>query len=121
SDEGCAWRTEDVASLYSALTARPHLRILATAEAPRQQAAGEPAGVLALSPGRAQPIDLVLHGPVHPEPTPAKTGRRNGAGVLLSPGTADAIPRLPRAHRPAAGVLVVRGASWSWRPLRDAK
>lgn len=118
--DGCSWRAEDIAALYSELTARSGLRIVATAEAPRVQVAGEPAGELALVPSRAQPIELVLHGPVEPTPSRARTGGRDGANVLLTPGTADATPRLPRAHEPASGVLVVRGTAWAWRPLVDA-
>jgi hypothetical protein len=118
--EGCGWTAQDVAKVYSDLTTRPGVRIVATAEAPRVTVGGEAAGELALAPSQAQPIELVLHGPVQTVPSSARTGGRNGAGVLLSPGTADATRRLPDAHRPAAGVLVVRGTTWAWRPLVDA-
>lgn len=119
-DDGCMWTTTDVAALYTELTARRGLRIVASAEAPRQSVAGEPAGELALVAGKAQPIELALHGPVKPEPSPARSGTRDGAGISLSPGTSDASARLPSSHRPAAGVLVIRGQSWAWRPLVDA-
>jgi hypothetical protein len=118
--EGCAWTPDDIAMIYSDLTARPGLRIVASSEAPRQVVGGEAAGELALAPSKAQPIEIVVHGPVQPVPSSARTGGRNGAGVLLSPGTSDATRRLPAAHRPAAGVLVVRGTTWAWRPLVDA-
>ena len=111
--DGCAWRAEDVLQLYQQLSARPGLRVAATAEAPRDHRAGEPA----LVPGPA--IDLVIHGPTHPAPSPAQSGGRDGARTLLSPGTADATPRLPETRAPAAGLLVIHGASWSWKPLED--
>ncbi len=118
--DGCAWTATDVAAVFTAVTSAPGVRIVAMAEAPRQIVDGEPAGELALVPSRTQPIELVLHAPVQPAPTSARTGGRDGAGVLLSPGTADAVSRLPRAHRPAAGLLTIRGTSWAWRPLVDA-
>jgi hypothetical protein len=118
--DGCAWAAQDVAAVFTDLTARPGLRIVAMAEAPRQTVDGEAAGELALVPSTTQPIELVLHAPVQPAPTSARSGGRDGAGVLLSPGTSDAVSRLPRAHRPAAGLLTIRGTSWAWRPLVDA-
>ncbi len=115
--DGCAWSAADVAATYAAITAKPGLRIVASAEAPRVTVEGEASGELALAPSKAQPVELVLHGPVQPVPTAARTGGRDGAGVLLSPGTADATPRLPSAHRPSAGVLTLRQGAWSWRPV----
>lgn len=115
--DGCAWTPADVAASYAAITAKPGLRILASAEAPRITVDGEASGELALAPSKAQPVELVLHGPVQPVPTSARSGGRDGAGVLLSPGTADATPRLPAAHRPSAGVLTLRQGAWSWRPI----
>lgn len=111
--DGCAWQAEDVLQLYQQLAAKPGLRIAATAESPREHHAGEP--VLAAGPA----IDLVIHGPTQPAPSPAQTGGRDGARALLSPGTADAAPRLPETRAPAAGLLVIHGASWSWKPLVD--
>lgn len=116
--DGCQWTAEDVAKLYAALTDKPGIRVVASSEAPRTRVAGEPAGELGLVP--AQPIEVALHGPVAPAPTPAKTGARDGARVLLSPGTADATRRLPDAHTPSAGLLVIRAGTWSWRPLAVA-
>jgi hypothetical protein len=113
--DGCLWRADDVAKLYVQLTAKPGMRILASAEAPRSMVHGEPSGELALVP--PQPIDVALHGPVMPDPSPAKAGGRDGAKAVLSPGTADATRRLPDPHVPGAGLLVIRGGTWSWRPL----
>ncbi|HEY5926660.1 MAG TPA: hypothetical protein VIV11_33470 [Kofleriaceae bacterium] len=115
ADDGCQWRAEDVAKLYTELTAKPGMRVVASGEAPRTTVAGEPAGELALVP--AQPLEVALHGPVSPAPTPSKTGSRDGARIALSPGTADAVRRLPDAHTPSAGVLVLRSGTWTWRPV----
>lgn len=118
--EGCAWQPEDVIKVTTELTAQPGIRIVASAEAPRQVIDGEAGGELALVPTKALPTEIVLHGPLVPAPTPARTGSRDGDGITLSPGTADATPRMPAAHRPSAGVLIVRGTSWSWRTVIDA-
>jgi hypothetical protein len=117
--DGCQWHSEDVALLYAALTAKPGMRIVASSEAPRTRVDGEPAGELGLVP--PQPIEVAVHGPVTPAPSPAKAGGRDGAQVVLTPGTADALRRLPDAHTPSAGVLVIRAGTWSWRPLHAAK
>ena len=45
---------------------------------------------------------------------------RDGAGAPLSPGTSDATSRLPDGHHPSAGVLVIRGSTWTWRTVIDA-
>ena len=116
--DGCQWTDDDVATLYAAVTAKPGIRIVASSEAPRTRVAGEPAGELGLVP--AQPIEVALHGPVSPRPSPAKSGTRDGARVALSPGTADATRRLPDPHTPSAGLLVIRAGSWHWRPLAVA-
>jgi hypothetical protein len=118
-EEGCQWRADDVAKLYGALTAKPGIRIVASAESPRVYVDGEPAGELALVP--VEPVEVALHGPVSPAPSPAKAGSRDGARVVLSPGTADATRRLPDPHVPSAGLLVIRGGTWSWRPLVASK
>jgi hypothetical protein len=115
--EGCAWTAEEVAGLYGELSTRPGLRIAAMAEAPRQLRDGEPAGELALVASEAQPIDLVLHGPLVPGPSAATRGSRGGARVALTPGTADATMRLPAPHTPSAGLLTLRSGRWSWQPL----
>jgi hypothetical protein len=112
--DGCAWRADDVALLYAELTARPGVRVVASAEAPRQMIDGEPAGELALVP--PMPIEVALHGPLHAGASKAVRGGRDGARVVLSPGTADGTTRLP-AHVPSAGLLVIRDGTWSWRPL----
>jgi hypothetical protein len=114
-DDGCQWRAEDVAKLYLELTARPGMRIVATSEAPRMTIDGEPAGELALVP--PQPIEVALHGPLSPVASAARAGSRDGARTALSPGTADAVRRLPDVHTPSAGLLVIRAGAWTWRPL----
>ena len=113
--DGCAWRADEVTALYGELAARPGLRIAATAEAPREIVAGEATGELALAPGPA--IDLVVHAPTRPVPSPPRTGGRDGRRVALSPGTADAAPRVPPTRGPSAGLLVIRGERWSWQPV----
>lgn len=118
--EGCAWTATDVSAVYTVLTSKPGIRIVASAEAPRVTVDGEAAGELALVPPKAQPIELALHAPVRPEPSPARSGGRDGRATLLSPGTSDATTRLPRTGRPAAGILTVRGTAWAWRPIVDA-
>ncbi|MEO6777114.1 MAG: hypothetical protein ABI467_29570 [Kofleriaceae bacterium] len=113
--DGCAWQADDVVRIYQQLSARPGLRIAALAEAPREDHAGDPSGELALAPGPA--IDLIVHGPTQPVPSPARTGGRDGTRARISPGTADATPRLPETRAPAAGLLTIHGSTWSWKPL----
>ena len=115
ADDGCQWRAEDVAAVYSQLTAKTGTRVVASSEAPRTKLAGEPAGELGLVP--PQPIEVALHGPVAPGPSPARSGSRDGARAALSPGTADAMRRLPDAHTPSAGLLIIRAGTWTWRPV----
>jgi len=115
ADEGCQWRAEDVAALYAELTGRPGMRIMASSEAPRTTVDGEPAGELGLVP--PQPIEVALHGPVSSLPSPTRSGSRDGARTVLSPGTADAVRRLPDAHTPSAGLLVLHAGTWSWRAV----
>jgi hypothetical protein len=119
ADDGCQWRAEDVAKLGEQLTATPGIRIVASSEAPRASVDGEAAGELGLVP--AQPVEVALHAPVEPTPSAAKTGSRDGARIALSPGTADAMRRLPEAHTPSAGVLVIRDGTWTWRPVAVPK
>lgn len=114
-DDGCVWRAADISKVYTELTARKGVRIVASAEAPRAIIDGEPTGELALNP--PQPVEVALHGPAAPAPSRAATGGRDGKKVSLTPGTADATPRLPDPHASSAGLLVVRRASWSWKPL----
>jgi hypothetical protein len=118
-DDGCLWRPEDVAQVYAALTGKPGVRIVATSEPPRARIGGEPTGDLGIVP--AQPIEVALHAPASPVPSPASSGGRDGARIALTPGTADATRRLPDAHAPSAGLLVIRGAAWTWRPIVAAK
>jgi hypothetical protein len=115
ADDGCQWRAEDVASVYSELTAKTGMRIVASSEAPRTKVDGEAAGELGLVP--PQPVEVALHGPVAPKPSPARTGSRDGKRAVLSPGTADAVRRLPDPHTSSAGLLVIRAGVWTWRPL----
>lgn len=135
--EGCAYRAADVAAAFADLTPRPGLRILASAEAPREPdrgdqgdrsdrgdrgAGAEPAGELALTVGAGQQIDIALHGPTSGAATPARSGTRDGSAVSLTPGSSDATPRLPGPRRsPTAGILRLRGSSWTWTPIEDAK
>jgi hypothetical protein len=116
ADDGCAWAADDVARIMTELAGKPGLRIAATAEAPRELVAGEPVGELAKITAT---IDIVLHGPVRPEPSPDKTGGRDGARVGLSPGTADATARLPETRSPAAGLLTIHGNAWTWKSIID--
>ena len=117
--DGCAWRAEDVAAEYADLGGRDGVRVAATAAPAREVFAGEATGELALVP--AAPVDVVLHGPARGEPSPARDGGRDGGRALLSPGTADATPRLPAIGAPSIGVLVIRRGAWSWRPLVDSR
>jgi hypothetical protein len=124
-DEGCGWTAQDVASIVGELSARRGLRVLVTAEAPRGMTgvdrrgapAGEATGELALV--APQPVDLAVHAPggAVGAASAAAHGGRDGAKVRLTPGTADATTRLPESHESSAGVLVIRGNSWSWTPL----
>ena len=122
ADDGCAYRDGDVAAALVALTARPGIRILASAEAPRSLRGGEAGGELALTAGAGQEIDIALHGPTAPGASRSRTGSRTGAAVALTPGTVDATPRLPGpAAPPTAGLLTVSGDSWTWKPIADAE
>ncbi|MBA3462757.1 MAG: hypothetical protein H0T46_22565 [Deltaproteobacteria bacterium] len=120
--DGCAYRAADLPSVLGALTARPGLRILATAEAPRITIEGEPAGELALTPGAGTEIDIVLHGPVSIAASKNRTGGRDADAIALTPGSADATPRLPGGlHAPTAGLLSIKGASWTWKSVADSQ
>ncbi len=120
--EGCGYREADVTAAFTELTAHPSLRILATAEAPRTQQDGEPSGMLALTAGAGQQVDIALHGPIDEPASRARAGDRGGAAVPLTPGTLDATPRLPGpAHVPTAGLLTVHGTSWTWKPIADGE
>lgn len=123
--EGCAYRAADVAAAFADLTPRPGLRILASAEAPRELDRGdrgEPAGELALTVGAGQQIDIALHGPTSGAATPARSGTRDGSAVSLTPGSSDATPRLPGPRRSStAGILRLRGSAWTWSPIEDVK
>ena len=72
---------------------------------------------LALVPAGA--VDVLVHGAG--ALTPARQGVRDGKHADLSPGPADASPRLPQTRAPSAGLLVIRGSTWSWRPLVDER
>jgi hypothetical protein len=110
--EGCAWRATDVAKIYGELAGKPGVRIALASEAPRTGGTGE----LPLVPPAG--IDVIVHGATPLSPT--KQGKR-GALAQVSPGTADADPRLPESHAPSAGLLVIRGNAWSWQPLVDGR
>lgn len=111
--DGCGWRAGDVATIYDELAGKGGVRIALASEAPRAGATGE----LPLVPPAG--IDVVVHGAT--TLTPARQGKRGGALAQLSPGTADASPRLPETHAPSAGLLVIRGNAWSWQPLVDGR
>jgi hypothetical protein len=115
-DDGCGWSADDVARIYTELAGKPGVRVVASSEAPREVIAGDPSGDLAK---QSATIDVVVHGPARPEPSPERAGGRDGAHVGLSPGTADAGPRLPEPRRPAAGLLTIRGSGWAWKPVLD--
>ena len=122
--DGCAYRAADVPPVLADLTARAGIRILATAEAPRITVDGEASGELALTSTepRVAEIDIALHGPIEATATRARTGSRDGEATPLSPGTVDATARLPGpAHASSAGLLVVHGDTWSWKPIADAE
>lgn len=119
--DGCSYRTSDAITAFAELTARPEVRILASAEAPRIAAGGEPAGELALTAGATHEVDIALHGPTTEAPTPERAGVRDGNAVALTPGSSDATTRLPGPRRaPSAGVLTIRGRAWRWKPITDA-
>jgi hypothetical protein len=116
--EGCGYRAADVTAVLEALTKRDGLRILASAEAPRIEVDGEPAGELALTVGAPHAIDVALHGPTAEGATRERAGRRDGAAAALTPGSSDATTRLPGPRRAAsAGVLHVERNGWRWRPI----
>jgi hypothetical protein len=112
--DGCAFTAADATRIYSELSAKAGLRIALVAGAPRDR---DQHGELALVPEPA--IDVVVHGPVRPEPSAEAHGGRDGARLRVSPGTSDATARLPETRIPAAGVLAIHGTSWSWTPLVD--
>jgi hypothetical protein len=126
--DGCGWTADDVAKVVGELTRRNGLRLLVSAEAPRGMTArgrrGEPAGEATgeLALVAPQPVDLALHGPggAVGVASGAASGGRDGSKVRLTPGTADATTRLPTAHVASAGVLVIRGNGWTWKPLVDS-
>ncbi len=120
--EGCAYATPAIAALVADLTARKGVRILASSEAPREERAGEPTGEIAVTAGAGQEIDVALHGPITEAASRARAGGRDGNAVGLTPGTLDATPRLPDpARTPTVGLLVVRGETWTWKPIADAE
>ncbi len=114
--DGCTWTASDVSDSFREWSRFPGLRIAVSAEAPRETIDGEITGEVALMPDQA--IDILLHGPAQAGPSPAAQGGRDGARVSLSPGTADATPRLPPIRGSAAGLLAIDGHKWSWRPIR---
>lgn len=119
-DDGCALRAEDVALALVDLTARPALRITATTEAPRTVTAGEPSGDRELTAGAGHELDVALHGPTSVAPSRARSGGRDADAVPLTPGSADAVPRLDDpAHAPSAGLLVLHAGGWAWKPVAD--
>ena len=120
--DGCSYRAADVAAAFADLTPRAGLRILASAEAPRGIVGGEPTGELTLRVGAGQEIDIALHGATEGAATPACSGNRDGSAADLTPGSSDATPRLRDPRRTAtAGILALRGNTWSWKPIADVR
>jgi hypothetical protein len=117
--DGCGYSAVDADAMFRELTKSKGLRIVATHEAPRITVDGEAAGSLAATPGAGHEIDLVLHGPVVGGASRARTGRRDGGAVPLTPGTSDATTRLPARHTSSAGLLEITGTTWKWTPLSD--
>lgn len=118
--DGCAYAAADATRAMGDLTARPGLRILATAEAPRGTVRGEATGELVLTPGAGVEVDVVIHGPADSAVTAATAGSRDAKAVALTPGSSDATPRLPGGlAAPSAGLFVIDGARWSWKPVVD--
>lgn len=120
--DGCGYRSADLATLIGDLAVRPELRVLASAEAPRVISGGEPTGELAVTPGALHDIDIVLHAPTGERGSPARSGRRDGHRLPLTPGTSDATTRLPGpARRASAGLLTADRDGWSWKLVTDAE
>lgn len=121
-DDGCEYRDADAAAALVSLTARPGIRIAATAEAPRSMRAGDATGEQALTAGAGVEVDVALHGPIAAGASRPRSGARNGDAVALTPGVVDATPRLPGpATTPTAGLLTVSGDAWSWKPVTDSE
>lgn len=121
-DDGCAYRESDVSAALLALTTRPGIRIVATAEAPRSMRGGEAVGELAVTAGAGQEIDVALHGPLGAPVSRSRSGTRTGDAEAVTPGSVDATPRLPGpATAPTAGLLTVSGQAWTWKPVTDAE
>jgi hypothetical protein len=120
--DGCAVTERDALTAVGAASERPGVRIVASAEAPRGTVDGEPTGDLALTPPDGA-VDVALHGGIGQPASRARSGRRgDGDAVVLTPGSADATPRLPGPTRKAsAGMLVVNGEAWSWKPITDVE
>ncbi|MDB4963229.1 MAG: hypothetical protein JWP01_3228 [Myxococcales bacterium] len=120
--DGCTYEDQDVATAITGLTGKRGIRIVASAEAPRTSRGGEPSGELALTATAGQEIDVALHGPTTEAASRARAGARHGDAVALTPGTADATPRLPGpVIAPTAGMLTVSGEAWTWKPIADAE
>jgi hypothetical protein len=145
--DGCSYRVADVAAAFADLTPRAGLRILASAEPPRGAVAGEATGErgLAVSAGQEvdernesrrsshtgsaggegsppYSIDIALHAATGDAASSPCSGNRDGSAVALTPGSSDATPRLPGGARiSTVGILTLRGAAWSWKPIADVK
>jgi hypothetical protein len=120
--DGCSYRGADIAAVFADLTPRAGLRIVASAEPPRSIVAGEATGERTLAVSAGQQIDIALHAATGDAASPPCSGNRDGSAVPLAPGSSDATPRLPGGRRiSTAGVLTLRGAAWSWKPIEDVK
>jgi hypothetical protein len=121
AEDGCMVTEQDAQAAVAAASERTGVRIIASAEAPRATTDGEATGDLAITAPTGA-IDVALHGSTGQPASRARSGKRGTDAATLTPGSADATPRLPGPPRPpSAGLLVVNGDAWSWKPITDAE
>jgi len=121
--EGCVYPHAAIERAAGDLAGADGIRILATAEAPRQDGAdGEATGDLAVTVAAGSAVDIALHGAGTASASRARTGGRDGDAIALTPGTSDATVRLSAApdRHANAGLLTVHGDAWTWKPIVDA-
>ncbi|MDX2092817.1 MAG: hypothetical protein SFX73_33430 [Kofleriaceae bacterium] len=119
-DDGCLVAEQDAQAAVAMASERTGVRILASAEAPRATSEGEATGDLAITaPSGA--IEVALHGGTGQVASPARSGKRGNDAAALTPGSADATPRLSGPPKPTAGLLIVNGDAWSWKPVTDSE
>ncbi|HEY4057011.1 MAG TPA: hypothetical protein VGM39_10395 [Kofleriaceae bacterium] len=133
--EGCVYARADVDRIVADLVASTGVRILVSTEAPRTAGVGtgtsagsgdsptafgaeEAAGEQSIT---VTGVDVALHGPSPSGgASRAQGGAHTGSAVEISPGSADATPRLPSRSVPSAGIVTVANDKWIWNPLVDA-